>query len=645
MKFLAIYFNLIFLFFLFDLSKSVPVNRDDFICCCYTTKVAYPSTGAIHQCKQESNGWWARFLRFFNPWSCTNVLETKFIGNQVNELFINDCYLDLALFNNPVVNLNSLIAPYSKVVNIESQTRTTRSIRELVLRDNKLTEIPILKDIIPLQKCDLSHNQIESIQNKSYFQEEYTNLAILYLNNNKINYIHKNAFKKLRLLKEVHLQDNKLINIGFSFNFTLFGPHKSYDMSFIDDHSFYLDNNPIQSFSSLEISDITTAKRCYAFYFNTLFPQMPNHSIGKTCLRIQMKNYVYSRNESSNFETRVKNFSILEVNTNSAKYSKLYESLMQRLNLTSNNIISLPDLSRFKLISLNLNNNSLQRLEHPEYLSKDIEDLYFANNNISFIQEGFFKKFLKLKFLTLQNNNLKYLENFLVYSENLKYLNLENNKLSKLEYILFENENLVRNISISLSWNMLSKLPKVIGNLESIDTYSLNNQMGSLTRVESYFLDNTHFKGENYSRKVYIHKLELKENGLSSFSNDSMCLKDVKHSLIPRILDLSLNRFDINRLVCNIYYQVLFDQSVNLIMYPFLENNNCYIYQTFFHLVQMNKRKIMELCPMHNGTRKGLTGSFCKPLRDYSCGFSTHQEYYNFLIGNNTKKSLIQVLF
>jgi Leucine-rich repeat (LRR) protein len=67
-----------------------------------------------------------------------------------------------------------------------------------------------------IDSLDLSHNEIESLSDSRVFA---ASTMFIYLNDNRIKFIHKKSFDYLYDLRELHLENNMLKKISFEFDF------------------------------------------------------------------------------------------------------------------------------------------------------------------------------------------------------------------------------------------------------------------------------------------------------------------------------------------------------------------------------------------------------------------------------------------
>lgn len=142
---------------------------------------------------------------------------------------------------NNLINLKYLrLSNCSMAIWNESEV-TFSALEYLDLSYNKLKEIPLISEKFPkLLTLILSYNRISSIDEKAF--ESLRSLEILQLDNNKIQFVHPNAFSNNMNLAAVNLSLNSLTQISLNYtNFHKYQVDGYFNrLSCVDDTPSYL---------------------------------------------------------------------------------------------------------------------------------------------------------------------------------------------------------------------------------------------------------------------------------------------------------------------------------------------------------------------------------------------------------------------
>jgi Leucine-rich repeat (LRR) protein len=181
-----------------------------------------------------------------------------------------------------------------------------------------------------------------------------------------------------------------------------------------------------------------------------------------------------------------------------------------------------PEIGLFKNLKyFYATNNGLKSLPREFFLLKKLEDVYFAENNFTEIDDRICALPM-LKTLDFSANKIKKLPEALSLVTSLVELALDKNELESIDYWIIDLINLEE---LSLTLNKLTKVPKGIEKLKKLRNLWLNKNeittlpewLGGLTALELLFLDN------NLIRKLpdirglsNLEHLHLEDNLLTS---------------------------------------------------------------------------------------------------------------------------------
>jgi Leucine-rich repeat (LRR) protein len=135
------------------------------------------------------------------------------------------------------------------------------------------------------------------------------------------------------------------------------------------------------------------------------------------------------------------------------------------LNLGSNNLTKLPDMSHLPLETLKLHKNQIKEL--PK-ISKKIKNLNLFINNIKQIPKLLFE-LLELEIFSFGMTKIKKIPDFSIF-KNIKWLNLPCNEIKSIPKTLCNCENLE---GLILAKNKINKISDDIGKLKNLHTISL----------------------------------------------------------------------------------------------------------------------------------------------------------------------------
>lgn len=195
-----------------------------------------------------------------------------------------------------------------------------------------------------------------------------------------------------------------------------------------------------------------------------------------------------------------------------------------RLNFENNYLytITQQDLSGFdgqKLLSLNLDNNSLEFLEYGVFLNvPNVKTLSLHNNNLKIIDDGAFIGLSSLTRLDLARNRLKVItKNMFAGLDNLTFLKLDYNELSVVEPGSFDP--LVNLHVINLSANYLTELPVNLfaKTVHLEDLYLKNNNLRVFSpellnnlQMTSLQIENNYLTSQNITEIDQLNNVTVK---------------------------------------------------------------------------------------------------------------------------------------
>lgn len=342
-----------------------------------------------------------------------------------------------------------------------------------IFQQNLFNRLPNLRELY------LERNQLIHV---GYLFEKNSKLKYLYLSKNSIKTLPSGVFNKLSDLERLHLLRNNLTNITQNY-FT--GLKKLQSLELSSNSIRYLEED---AFSELpELVNISLKSNKLGNIQSSLFKH--NHKIEHIRigdnLNLIISDFVFANLENlksinmdhcglidipeHTFENCT-NLIILEIENNKLKsiHSKLFRTL-KKLNI------------------LNLNKNQLSTLPDNIFASlENLENLYLEDNIIVSISDNPFKGLKKLKHLTLKNNQISKIDGSTFSNQiNLVTLDLSYNELMKennifselkrLKYLLLGHNKIFEFPKILITSNNLERIDLSHNNLNSIDIKSLIN--------------------------------------------------------------------------------------------------------------------------------------------------------------------------
>lgn len=256
-----------------------------------------------------------------------------------------------------------------------------------------------------LRVLHMSNNSLLKLENDTFFHSPMPYLNVMYLQQNRINYVHKLALNGLKILRFLYLDRNRIETFDtevFSFNNRLEVLGLSYNPL------RFPKRGPFIKSESIQILDLS---RCN-------FSWIPKETFVGLPALVELR---ISHNLLSSIDVEL----------------FLHLQALKYLYISHNNLSKIPQdlfLYSTSLEVLDLSNNRLIDLDSFVFHHLiDLQVLYLQSNNLSFIHEDVFHSLSNLTELHLQNNNIEGITTDVFRSTaNLKLLYLDNNDIENL---------------------------------------------------------------------------------------------------------------------------------------------------------------------------------------------------------------------
>ncbi|CAL6065589.1 leucine-rich_repeat domain-containing protein [Hexamita inflata] len=401
----------------------------------------------------------------------------------IETLFVFECY-NLS-FERVPTKIKKLAVNMCYIENI-NEVENMKSVVELSLRGNRISEIGVLSRMNQLQKLDIAQNNLESIRDI----EKLINLTDVDLNKNYLSDI--SSLMSMKQLKSVNLSKNKitlaedlqsltnLITLNLSYNnfkSINFVKHMKnlihLDASFnqITDIDVIknlvklvdlrLDGNKIESFGAIE--SLPNFK--WSWYVSE------QNVLDSDQIRIVIKDCVNKPQATISDNQQIKSFGFLD-------FCKT-----QQVSITNCPNVSFENCPHIS-IKLQINQCRLQTITGI-FEMQQIVDLDLGFNNIRHINE--LEALINLQVLNLQNNDI-YRINVLKNLKKLKSVNLTNNKVifsQPLNHM--ESQHLIDNniVTDNVALNN-QNIPQLEDYQNFLGPNSTENQVKELAKINSY---------------------------------------------------------------------------------------------------------------------------------------------------------------
>ncbi|KRZ77355.1 Leucine-rich repeat-containing protein egg-6 [Trichinella papuae] len=319
-------------------------------------------------------------------------------------------------------------------------------IRELLLTNNSLSEIPPLKMLPNLEKIDISNNALVDLTEYAFEHNEA--LKVIRAKNNKISTLSPNSLNEVKSnLELLDLSGNQLIQVPAQ-NLRSFQKLRMLDLS-----DNFIDKIPNLQFMNMpELRDLRLGGNKIAEVMPLAFMNIP---------KLEVLNL--TRNTIATMETnpiqQFENLEILDLSWN--KLNRLKAS-------------SFKDLAKLK--ELHLQNNEIDIVETMAVSdNSELRMINLANNKIKELYKNAFDQLPQLNTLILTNNQLQEIDQGMLSGmPNLQQLRLRSNKILKIEKKAFETMPLLTTLDVAD--NLLETLPvEVFHNLNRLFWLDLSN--------------------------------------------------------------------------------------------------------------------------------------------------------------------------
>ncbi|KRZ13066.1 Leucine-rich repeat-containing protein egg-6 [Trichinella zimbabwensis] len=319
-------------------------------------------------------------------------------------------------------------------------------IRELLLTNNSLSEIPPLKMLPNLEKIDISNNALVDLTEYAFEHNEA--LKVIRAKNNKISTLSPNSLNEVKSnLELLDLSGNQLIQVPAQ-NLRSFQKLRMLDLS-----DNLIDKIPNLQFMNMpELRDLRLGGNKIAEVMPLAFMNIP---------KLEVLNL--TRNTIATMETnpiqQFENLEILDLSWN--KLNRLKAS-------------SFKDLAKLK--ELHLQNNEIDIVETMAVSdNSELRMINLANNKIKELYKNAFDQLPQLNTLILTNNQLQEIDQGMLSGmPNLQQLRLRSNKILKIEKKAFETMPLLTTLDVAD--NLLETLPvEVFHNLNRLFWLDLSN--------------------------------------------------------------------------------------------------------------------------------------------------------------------------
>ncbi|CAL6090389.1 leucine-rich_repeat protein [Hexamita inflata] len=493
-------------------------------------------------------------LVIHNDQELRSIQFTDFMN--IETLFVFECYN--ISFERVPVKIQKLAVNMCYIENING-LENMKSVVELSLRGNKISEIGVLSRMNKLLKLDMAQNNLESIRGI----EQLVNLIEIDLSENYITEI--NSLKSMKQLKQINLSKNqiqqaqhlemltnlltlnisnnnlksltfvkrmtKLVQFNASYN-QIKSIDTIKDLTKLVD--LRLDGNMIESFSAID--SLPNQKAGWYTSEQNVHESDTTRMIVKECLKFPV---------GTNFR--------FQDNAGLKQFIFIDALKSQELTITNCPNISFENCPRIP-IKLRINQCRLQSITGIFEMQQIVElDLGF--NNIRHIDE--LENLINLQVLNLQNNDI-YRINSLGNIKPLKYVSLTNNKvifsqpLNQMKGQLIIDNNLITDNVTLKNQNK----PQLVDYQNFLGPNSTEDQVKELAKIN------------NYNVEMYFKFVSSIVNNALQIQNDQT-LTDFGFTREMKILTLNIqNCYNVKLPFKNELKHLKSDNSGVLINYP-----------------------------------------------------------------------------
>ena len=450
-------------------------------------------------------------------WSLSHSSASDWSSSVSSYSYSWDSLFELSVLKNYLANLETSSSESS------SSAKYDTLISIYFWHDSGLSSITqgAFKHLGGISECYLilSRNNLEDIQARQF--EELSKLHGLFLDNNKIDFLHQNAFTGLESLVYLYLQRNKIPDIL---------PNQFEGVPDLEE--LYIDHNNISEIGQQDFQGLN-----YLAILNIAYNKIVE---------------IHSRG----FEDLP---NLLELHLGHNNISEIHPQLFQNLN---------------KLSELSLDHNMISEI-HPFQFQNLIylKFLYLHHNSISETHRVQFQNLFDLRYLYLHHNKLTTIHSYLIHDLTLE-LRLDHNTISEFPSHLFSKLNKVNLLILDIGQNKISQIhPLQFQNLTKLYELYLDRNMISaihplqfqyLTRLFKLYLD--------HNRISEIHPSQFQNlNGLSILHldyNNIVTIHSYQFRNINEQVKLYLSHNKINEIRSH-----LFRRHSNL-WHLYLDHNN-----------------------------------------------------------------------
>jgi len=312
-----------------------------------------------------------------------------------------------------------------------------RAMRHLDLSGNKITTIAgdFFHKMRDLRTVNLQDNRLDKVS-PQYFRNDYTpDLVNITLAFNHIGSVDKGTFKDLNRLRVLDMADNKIKSIA-----------KGAFMNMENLETIYLEDNSIDTISNEAFHNL---------------PKLSTLNLAYNSISRMSFDWLDQVGTLSAIKLDVSHNSIGELSANRSGWSAY--SSVRSLDLGYNNIKYITrnyfEPIRSSLTHLVLRHNQLTNISRDIY--SEMEHLHwldFSNNRIQLVDSDAFINTKSLQVLLLDHNEISEIyQDMLIQSPSLQIVSLAHNKLRFLPDTLFHDTQLE---IFDVSHNLISKMPE-----------------------------------------------------------------------------------------------------------------------------------------------------------------------------------------
>lgn len=304
-----------------------------------------------------------------------------------------------------------------------------QDLEELVLSNNTLTKVPLLKGLRKLLSLNLNYNQLSEIAEGAL--EGAANLRHLRIEGNKICALPRNALNETKTsLELLDLSGNCLTKVPAQ------SLRNSVRLMYLD-----LSDNNITEVANFELMNLPLLKE-FRLSNNRL-----SNVASMAFMNVPQLQYLYLQDNSL---TAI----------DSSRLSQVFKQL-EFIDISYNELTAVPTFKEMPNIrQVRLDGNKISRIETLAFSSSPkLQLISLQNNQISAISRNSFDSLEQMVILLLANNSIRTIERGMLDGmKNLQQLNLKNNSLSVLDNSTFNSVPLLT--TLDLSYNGIYRIER-----------------------------------------------------------------------------------------------------------------------------------------------------------------------------------------